>query len=69
MLKRGSRANSPGTSSSASAWRTPCTDTWARWPTWIPAREEFILDMDTKHRVITVRLPEGLLDLDDAEEI
>ena len=34
-----------------------------------PAREEFILDMDTKHRVITVRLPEGLLDLDDAEEI
>ena len=34
----------------------------------VPAREEFILDMDTKHRVITVRLPEGLLDLDDAEE-
>lgn len=35
----------------------------------VPAREEFILDIDTKHRVITVHLPEGLLDLEDAEEI
>ncbi len=35
----------------------------------VPAREEFILDIDAKHRVITVRLPEGLLDLEDAEEI
>ena len=34
----------------------------------VPAREEFILDIDTKHRVITVRLPEGLIDLDEAEE-
>lgn len=34
----------------------------------IPAREEFILDLDTTHRVITVRLPEGLIDLDNAEE-
>lgn len=35
----------------------------------VPAREEFILDIDTRHRVLTVRLPEGLLDLDGAEEI
>ena len=35
----------------------------------VPAREEFILDIDAKHRVITVRLPEGLLDLEEAEEI
>ena len=34
----------------------------------IPAHEEFILDIDTTHRVITMHLPEGLLDLDNAEE-
>lgn len=30
----------------------------------IPAHEEFIQDIDTTHRVLTVRLPEGLLDLE-----
>ena len=35
----------------------------------VPAREEFILGIDAKHRVLTVRLPEGLLDLEDSEEI
>lgn len=34
----------------------------------VPAREEFILDIDTEHRVITVSLPEGLLNLEEAEE-
>ena len=31
----------------------------------IPAAEEFVLDMDTEKKIITVSLPEGLLDLDD----
>ncbi len=34
----------------------------------VPAREEFIKDIDQAHKVITVTLPEGLLALDDAEE-
>ena len=34
----------------------------------IPACEEFIVDMDTTHRVITLKLPEGLIDLDEAEQ-
>ncbi|EJW99541.1 16S rRNA processing protein RimM [gut metagenome] len=29
----------------------------------VPAHEEFILDLDTRHKVITVELPEGLLTL------
>lgn len=35
----------------------------------IPAQEEFIIDIDPKHRVITMELPEGLLTLDDTEEL
>lgn len=35
----------------------------------IPAQEEFILQMDTDHRLITMQLPEGLLDMDEAEAI
>ena len=34
----------------------------------IPAQEEFITDIDRKHKVITVDLPVGLIDLDKAEE-
>ena len=34
----------------------------------IPAQEDFIMDIDQKHKVITVNLPEGLLALDDTEE-
>lgn len=34
----------------------------------VPAREEFITAIDREHRVITVSLPEGLLDTDKAEE-
>ena len=34
----------------------------------IPAQEDFIMDIDQKHKVITVDLPEGLLALDDTEE-
>ena len=34
----------------------------------IPAQEDFIQDIDTRHRVITLQLPEGLIDLDEAEE-
>lgn len=34
----------------------------------IPACEEFIVDMDTDHRVLTMQLPEGLIDLDAAEQ-
>ena len=34
----------------------------------IPAQEEFIVNIDQKHKVITVDLPEGLLALDDTEE-
>lgn len=30
----------------------------------VPAREEFILGIDATHRIITVSLPEGLLDLE-----
>ncbi|MGN0256856.1 MAG: ribosome maturation factor RimM [Bacteroides sp.] len=33
----------------------------------IPACEEFIIDMDTAHRHITLDLPEGLIDIDSAE--
>ena len=35
----------------------------------IPAQEELIVDLDRKHRVITVDLPEGMLALDEAEEV
>ncbi|MBQ8501155.1 MAG: 16S rRNA processing protein RimM [Bacteroides sp.] len=34
----------------------------------IPAQEKFITDIDQKHRIITVKLPQGLLSLDEAEE-
>lgn len=34
----------------------------------IPAQEEFIVDIDRKHRVLTVDLPEGLLNMEEAEE-
>ncbi len=34
----------------------------------IPAQEDFIVDIDRKHKVITMDLPEGLLALDDMEE-
>ena len=34
----------------------------------IPAQEEFITDIDHEHRVITVNLPEGLLNIDNVEE-
>ena len=34
----------------------------------IPAQEEFITDIDRKHKVITVDLPVGLIDLDKAEK-
>lgn len=36
--------------------------------TLIPAQEDFIVDIDSGHKVITMRLPEGLLALDDTEE-
>ena len=35
----------------------------------IPAQEEFILNIDQKHKVITMDLPEGLLALDETEEV
>ena len=35
----------------------------------IPAQEDFIIDIDRKHKVITMDLPEGLLALDDMEEV
>lgn len=35
----------------------------------IPAREEFIVGIDQQHKVITVDLPDGLLSLDEAEEV
>lgn len=35
----------------------------------VPAQEEFILDMDHKKRVMKVDLPEGLIQLDDAETV
>lgn len=35
----------------------------------IPAQEKFIAGIDQKHRVITVDLPEGLLTLDEIEEV
>lgn len=34
----------------------------------IPAQEELIVDLDQKHKVITMNLPEGLLALENAEE-
>ena len=35
----------------------------------IPAQEEFIIDIDQKHKVITMELPEGLLALEETEEV
>ena len=35
----------------------------------IPAQEEFILNIDQKHKVITMDLPKGLLALDETEEV
>ena len=35
----------------------------------VPAQEEFIIDIDQKHKVITVDLPEGLIALDKTEEV
>lgn len=35
----------------------------------IPAQEDFIVDINQKHKVITVDLPEGLLSLEDTEEV
>ena len=35
----------------------------------VPAQEEFIVDIDQKHKVITVDLPEGLIVLDETEEV
>lgn len=34
----------------------------------MPAQEEFIRHMDNKKRIMTVQLPEGLVDLDEQEE-
>jgi 16S rRNA processing protein RimM len=34
----------------------------------VPAREEFILGIDRKRKIITVKLPEGLLNLEELEE-
>ncbi|MDO3390764.1 ribosome maturation factor RimM [Bacteroides sp. ET489] len=34
----------------------------------IPAQEDFIVDIDQQHKVITVDLPQGLLNLNEAEE-
>lgn len=35
----------------------------------IPAQEAFIEDLDRKHKVITMSLPEGLLQIDAVEEV
>lgn len=35
----------------------------------IPAQEDFIIEIDQEHKVITVELPEGLLVLDETEEV
>ena len=35
----------------------------------IPAQEEFIQNIDQKHKIITMDLPEGLLALDETEEV
>lgn len=35
----------------------------------IPAQEEFIINIDQKHKVIIMELPEGLLALDETEEV
>lgn len=35
----------------------------------VPAQEEFIIEINQKERLITVELPEGLLSLDDVEEL
>lgn len=34
----------------------------------VPAHDEFIENIDEQHKVITVNLPKGLLDLEDTEE-
>ncbi len=34
----------------------------------VPAQEAFVTDIDRKHKVITVNLPEGLLNTDNTEE-
>lgn len=34
----------------------------------IPAQEEFIVDIDQMHKIMTVNLPEGLLSLDECED-
>lgn len=35
----------------------------------VPAQEEFIAGIDSKNKLITVSLPEGLLNLDETEEV
>ena len=35
----------------------------------MPAQEEFIIDIDQKHKVITVDLTEVLIALDETEEV
>lgn len=35
----------------------------------IPAQEDFIINIDQEHKVITMELPEGLLALDETEEV
>ena len=35
----------------------------------VPAQEEFIIDIDQMHKGITVDLPEGLIALDETEEV
>lgn len=35
----------------------------------VPAQEEFIVDIDRKHKVVTVDLPEGLIVLDETEAV
>lgn len=35
----------------------------------IPAQEDFIVSMDQKHKVIILELPEGLINIDQTEEV